>query len=133
MKNKFTFLKLFIFLLCSGILISFTQQSNEEKPNLVFEKTEHDFGKIRLGEGSVRYCFIFRNEGNAPLIINNVKSTCGCSFAYWSKEPIAPNETDSICVSYKNNISGFFKKTLKVYSNSDPKKINLIIKGETIK
>jgi hypothetical protein len=133
MKNIFILSKIFFALLFVGILISFNQQKKKEKPQLVFEKTEHDFGKIYLGEGTVQYCFVFRNEGDAPLIINNVSSSCGCSFAYWPRNPIAPQDTGSICVNYKNNRSGFFSKMLKVYSNTDPKRINLTIKGETIR
>ena len=48
------------------------------KPEISFEKTVIDYGTVNKGDNGVRE-FVFKNSGNAPLIISNVKSTCGCT------------------------------------------------------
>ena len=50
-------------------------------------------------EGGVRV-FEFTNTGNAPLIITNVQSTCGCTVPSKPKEPIMPGKSDKIEVKY---------------------------------
>ena len=77
--------------------------------------------------------FIFKNEGDSPLIINNVVPSCGCVTPSWTKQPIAPGDTGSVHVFYKSNMSGTFSKTIKVYSNSQGKRPVLKISGETKK
>ena len=50
-----------------------------QNPVITFEKTEHDFGKINEGDGRVSVVFSFKNEGMAPLVLSNVRASCGCT------------------------------------------------------
>ena len=50
---------------------------NSSAPKIEFEKLVHDFGTILHG-GDGTYEFVFKNGGTDPLIINNVRSSCGC-------------------------------------------------------
>jgi hypothetical protein len=47
-------------------------------PRIRFERTFQDFGLVSQGE-KVRRAYIFRNEGNSPLVIEKVASSCGCT------------------------------------------------------
>lgn len=94
-----------------------------------FVKTQHNFGTITFGEPAL-YDFVFTNTGNEPLIISNVKSTCGCTIVQWNNQPIAPGSSEKIPVSYDTKRSGGFSKGITVYSNAVNKEVILIIEGE---
>ncbi|MDH5379626.1 MAG: DUF1573 domain-containing protein, partial [Cyclobacteriaceae bacterium] len=47
-------------------------------PSFEFEKTDHDFGTITDGD-IVKHTFTFKNTGDAPLIIQSARGSCGCT------------------------------------------------------
>ena len=103
------------------------------QPKLAFDKTQHDFGKVSEGDGAASYDFAFKNTGTAPLIIQNVSTTCGCTTPEWTKEPIRPGAAGFIKVSYDvKGRPGAIDKSIAVYSNSTPSPVNLRIIGEVI-
>lgn len=93
-----------------------------------------DYGTITKESDSGIRSFEFKNTGDAPLIITNVQSTCGCTVPTKPKGPILPGQTDKIDVKYNMN-PGPIRKTITVESNA----VNvtdgmtaLKIKGEVI-
>ena len=50
-----------------------------QQPVITFSKTEHDFGKINEADGRVSTVFEFKNDGMAPLVLSNVRASCGCT------------------------------------------------------
>lgn len=94
-----------------------------------FETTEHDFGTIpEKGDGT--FAFVFKNTGKEPLILNNVRSSCGCTVPEWPKEPIKKGGKGTIKVSYNTRITGSFHKEITVYSNAEGDPVVLHIKGK---
>ncbi len=84
-----------------------------------FIETDHDFGDVKEEEGPITFTFEFVNKGNAPLIISNVKASCGCTTPGWSKEPVLPGEKGFVKAQYNPaNRPGSFRKSLTVTSNS---------------
>jgi len=63
-------------------------------PKMTFDKTFHEFGKIKKGEKR-EVTFNFTNTGNAILEIEIVTS-CHCTTLDYPIHPIAPNEGGSI-------------------------------------
>lgn len=61
----------------------------------------------------------FTNTGNAPLVIHNIKGSCGCLVPYWPNYPIQPGVMDSIKVDYDTNNIGPIGKTLSIYVNEE--------------
>ena len=106
--------------------------SQEMKPEISFEKTVIDYGTVNKGDDGVRE-FVFKNSGNAPLIISNVKSTCGCTIPKKPEKPILPGESEKIQVKYDTKRVGFIRKSITVTSNaaSSPTTI-LKIKGQVV-
>jgi len=106
--------------------------SQENKPEISFEKTVIDYGTVNKGDNGVRK-FVFKNTGNAPLIISNVKSTCGCTIPKKPEKPILPGESEKIQVKYDTKRVGFIRKSITVTSNaaSSPTTI-LKIKGQVV-
>ena len=87
------------------------------KPEISFEKTVIDYGTVNKGDNGVRE-FVFKNSGNAPLIISNVKSTCGCTIPKKPEKPILPGESEKIQVKYDTKRVGFIRKSITVTSNA---------------
>ncbi|MBN2481285.1 MAG: DUF1573 domain-containing protein [Bacteroidales bacterium] len=130
MKKFLSVLTISIFyvsLSCSQSLQS-DNRNNIDGLAIRFEETEHDYGNIAEG-GDGTYEFIFQNIGSEPLLLNNVRSSCGCTVPEWSKEPIPAGETGIIKVSYNTRITGSFSKSITVYTSADEKPVVLVIKG----
>jgi hypothetical protein len=105
------------------------QQESVLGPGIEFEITEHNFGIIpQGGDGTVE--FVFTNTGTEPLILSNVRSSCGCTIPQWPHEPIPVGGKESIKVKYDTNRLGQFNKTISVYSNANEQPIILKIWGE---
>ncbi|MFA9391616.1 MAG: DUF1573 domain-containing protein [Prolixibacteraceae bacterium] len=118
------YLLAFVLLLNSSVYI-FAQAQ------IKFSASEHDYGTIKEDGGLAETIFEFVNTGTAPLILNNVKATCGCTTPEWTKSPIAPNQKGSIKVTYNpQNRPGAFTKNVNVYSNTQPSVTVLTIKGK---
>ncbi len=116
------------FLVCffMGATLAFAQN----KPVISFDKTLHDFGEVLESNGDISYEFVAKNTGNAPLVLNRVTASCGCTTPNWTKEPIEPGKTGIIKVTYgAKGRPGPFSKTISVYSNADDKPYVLTIKG----
>ena len=93
-----------------------------------------DYGTVSKETDSGIRTFEFKNTGDAPLIITNVQSTCGCTVPSKPTEPILPGKTGKIDVKYNMN-PGPIRKTITVESNAinhEGGQISLKIKGEVI-
>jgi hypothetical protein len=116
-------------------MISLVAQDNQPaagtgKPaEITFEKLIYDYGKIPYGEDGT-YQFKFKNTGKGPLVITNVKSSCGCTIPEYPKAPIPKKKAGQIQVKYDTKRQGQFYKTIQVYSNGSKDPITLTIKGE---
>lgn len=121
--------KIFSTLFMALVAVAMTAQ----QPVITFEKTEHDFGKIHEEDGRVSVNFEFKNEGMAPLVLSNVRASCGCTTPTWTKEPVEPGQTGSITVTYNpNGRPGRFQKTVTITSNASEATKKVYIKGEVI-
>ena len=78
-------------------LISLGSLAQEKVAKIEFKTDVIDYGTIEKGSDGVRV-FEFTNTGNAPLIISDVKSTCGCTVPKKPEGPIMPGETGEIQV-----------------------------------
>jgi hypothetical protein len=93
-----------------------------------FDETTIDYGKIDKNANGVK-TFTFTNIGDQPLIIKDIKSSCGCTIPEKPKKPILPNEKGTIKVSYNTNIIGGFSKSITILSNVKEERTILKIKG----
>ena len=93
-----------------------------------FENEAIDYGKVALGSEGTR-TFEFTNVGDAPLIIKDIKSTCGCTVPKKPEAPIMPGQKGQIEVSYDTKRPGGFSKQITVLSNAKRPRTMLKIKG----
>jgi hypothetical protein len=88
-------------------------------PVIKFDKMEHDFGEIMDGT-PVETTFSYTNTGKSPLVVTNIKSTCGCTVPQdWSKEPLAPGESDKFTVKFNGKGNGNTMKAITVTANTE--------------
>lgn len=93
-----------------------------------------DYGTTTKKKDNGIRSFEFTNTGDAPLIITNVLSTCGCTVPTKPEAPIMPGKTGKIDIKY-NMSSGPIRKTITVESNAvnyESGRVALKIKGEVI-
>ncbi|MCY4781333.1 DUF1573 domain-containing protein [Sphingobacterium sp. UT-1RO-CII-1] len=95
---------------------------------LKFEKETHDFGTIPYNKPA-SYDFKFTNTGTAPIILSEVRPSCGCSVAEFTKTPIKPEESGTISVTYNAATKGPFTKQFTVKSNTKTPVKTLTVKG----
>lgn len=93
-----------------------------------FEKELINYGKIAQGSDGVRV-FEFTNIGDAPLIIKEIKSSCGCAIPKKPERPVMPGEKSQISVSYDTKRVGGFFKAITIFSNAKTERKSLKIKG----
>ena len=106
--------------------------AQEKVAKFEFESTVIDYGTVEKGADGLRV-FKFTNVGDAPLIVSNVKSSCGCTIPKKPEAPIMPGEKGEIEVKYNTNKVGLIRKTVTVFSNADTPTVALKIKGNVVK
>jgi hypothetical protein len=103
----------------------------QDVAKIAFEKTSHNFGSFMEAVGVQTTTFKFKNTGTVPLIVSNVRASCGCTTPNWTREPVAPNASGEITVSYDpKNRPGVFTKTVTVSSNAQNSNVILEISGQ---
>ena len=94
-----------------------------------WNETTHDFGKIKQNDPAA-VTFTVKNNGEAPLIMTAARSSCGCTVAEFTKEPIKPNESGIVKATYNSARAGAFTKTVTVTFDGIAAPEVLTIKGE---
>lgn len=83
-----------------------------------FEETEFDFGDIVKGTPQT-HIFKLKNTGDVPLVVSNVKASCGCTTPQKPEGPIEPGETGEINVRFSGNGNGSVKKSVTITANTE--------------
>lgn len=116
-----------------SLLFQFRLPGQDSKPVISFAQKDFNFGTFPESGGVVTHEFQFTNTGKVPLILNDVKASCGCTTPEWTKEPVLPGKSGNIRVTYNpKNRPGSFSKTIQVTSNSELPVVTLAIQGVVI-
>jgi hypothetical protein len=110
-----------------------SKRISDEKANvtsLKFDRLRHDFGDI-MGETDNGTSFRVTNTGDKPLIIDNVKASCGCTTPKKPEGPILPGKSDVIEVNFHPNADqkNEIIKTITVAANTEPRLSTLTIRA----
>ncbi|MEZ4925885.1 MAG: DUF1573 domain-containing protein [Saprospiraceae bacterium] len=89
---------------------------------------EHDFGILRQDHPAT-YVFSFKNVSGEQLILQTVRTTCGCTAADWTEAPIEPDSTGQISIEYDAYQRGDFSKKIRVFFDKQRKAEILKIYG----
>ncbi|TSJ41599.1 DUF1573 domain-containing protein [Fluviicola chungangensis] len=131
MKSS-TILLILSFVFTLGVKQVLAQPEVLNGPQIQFEKESHDYGTIENGSNG-DCIFTFKNTGNAPLILENVKGSCSCTVPQWPTEPILPGQTGEIKVQYNTSTAGPINKSVTITSNAVNEAVKVVrIKGNVL-
>lgn len=120
-----------LLILSAFILIgTFSKAEQPATSKIKFAKLEHDFGNQPQGK-PLTYEFEFTNISEEPVLLENVKASCGCTTPTWTKEPVMPKKTGSIKAQYNMAREGAFRKSITV-TTKDGENITLYISGNAV-
>ena len=92
------------------------------------EQDTIDLDTVRYGEKK-QIAFRIRNTGEVPLLIRDVRPSCGCTEAQWEKRPVQPGEETVVSVTFEPNSLGRFMKSIDVLCNTSSQLLRLNLKG----
>ena len=74
----------------------------------------------------------FTNKGDKPLIIKEVKASCGCLDVAFPKGPIAAGSRGEISLTFDAKLLGSFYKEVEVLTNASDKPSYVAIQGTVV-
>lgn len=109
-----------------GNIVQTQTVSKTAQPRILFTETQHDYGIVKEG-GTYDYTFQFKNTGKGTLVINDIKTSCGCTAVLISKKEIKPGGDGTLKVELdtKNRV-GRMSRTITIVSN-DPEEPNKVL------
>ena len=82
-----------------------------------FETRRFDTGSIGEDDAPASHTFRWCNEGEKPLVVTRVETSCGCVRASYSKAPVLRGEQGEITVAYHpKGHPGFFQHRILVFT-----------------
>lgn len=105
----------------------------ENPPIMTFDDDVFNFGEIAVGT-TVSHSYKFTNTGTTPLVIHDVKPSCGCTaLKNWPKGAIAPGESGEIPIEFTPTSGGEkVTRTISVVSTATPSVYKLTITGKVV-
>lgn len=110
------------------------EKEQKEEARMVLSTTEHDFGMVNRRGGDLQVTFRFRNEGETPLVLMRVITSCSCLKSHFSKRPVPAGEWGEITLTYEplKADPGVFNKVVQILSNSASGREIITIRGNSI-
>lgn len=113
--------------------ISVKNNFSQTPANFKFRNSTESFGKVFQKE-IVSLKYEFENTGDEPLLISDIKVTCGCTKPEWPSAPIKKGEKGEINVRF--DTTGKYDRqdrTIEVISNATGSPHKLRFKGVVLK
>lgn len=100
------------------------------KPQLVPTDPALHFGTIAEGD-TIDHVFTFTNQGDETLVIDRVRTSCGCTGTLLSQRKIAPGTSGEVKIHFNSNgMQGPVVKWIYLFSNDpDTPKTRLQLSG----
>ena len=103
---------------------------SESLPKVEVQQPVFDFGEVMRGQ-KVVHTFVFRNSGEAMLVVDRVKSTCGCTGVLLAEKNIPPGGEGTVKATFNSSkFKGYVEKRILLYSNDpDGNPTSFTVKG----
>ena len=118
-------------LLSLSLLLSlnFRQETGAGPVVAWLTEQDHDFGELRQDHPAT-FVFKFKNVATDTILLQTVRTTCGCTAARFTEAPIAPGATGEVTIEYDAYQRGGFSKKIRVFFDRQKKPEILWIRGE---
>ncbi len=123
-----------ILLLLGWAIVPSAVDQQAPKPGKVvtwLTETEHHFGDIRAG-ATAQFTFKFQNALAEPIVLQTVRTTCGCTAAEWTEAPVEPGAAGEVRIEFDADKAGYFRKKITVFFDKQRKAEVLWIDGEVL-
>lgn len=93
----------------------------------------YDFGVVREADGSVTGSAYVVNDGPDTTYVRDVRPSCGCTGAQYSRELLAPGDTTEVRFTY-NPVGrpGTINKTVKIYMGNEDERHVVRLTGRVV-
>lgn len=122
----------FALFLCVGS-VGMLAQDMVKQPKIKFEKVLEDVGTLSVRKGEKRTVkFVYANEGNAPLVLERVETSCGCTSVQLPKKAVKPGKKGVVKVTMDAthlDDRGVFGNIITIYYNSTLRYTRIRIMG----
>jgi hypothetical protein len=112
-----------------------TPENNGPTTSIEFLEEEFHFGNVFYPSENM-HTFKFKNTGDAPLVIESAKASCGCTIPNKPEEPIAPGEIGELDVIFRpkeGQAGSPVTKKITVVANTEPRETYINIKADVLK
>ena len=75
------------------------------------------------------FIFKFKNVHSDTILLQTVRTSCGCTAANWTESPIAPGAEGEVRIEYDAYMGGDFSKKIRVFFDQQRKPEILRISG----
>jgi hypothetical protein len=90
-----------------------------------------DCGQV-LFKSPVTAEFEMQNSGGRPLVIDNVRTSCGCTTVDYPQSPIPPGQKFMVKITYDAKQMGHFNKQIGIYGNGSEEPLMLSLRGVVV-
>lgn len=107
--------------------------ANEPKgADIEFVEKIVDLGTLAQDDDKQHVRLSFRNSGDVPLVITEVRTSCSCTTIKYDRKPVQPGESGvlNITVDPKKAPKGNFYRVLQVHSTAHSGVQNITLKAE---
>lgn len=114
------------------VVLFFLQILTNLDPKLQWTTPQtHDFGNVLRGQ-VVTYFFEYKNISNEPLVLDNVRTDCGCTASDWEETPTETGKIGKISITFESSKIGYFRKKITVWIRGQRTPEKLSIEGEVV-
>ena len=101
-------------------------------PQIYVPVSEVDMGTLYSGQKS-KHVFVIENHGDKPLVINKVRTSCGCTSAFSRDKVIEPGASTELAVQFNSkNFRGNVLKRILLLTNDPGGKTELRLRGNVL-
>ena len=112
-----------------GENVSQEEETSRTQTTMEVDRTEADMGRFDWREEQTAE-FVLKNTGRHPLVIFDVRTSCGCTHVEYDTKPTRPGDSLVLRVTYKADSPGHFRKEVTVRSNAEQELLKLTVTGE---
>ena len=97
-------------------------------------EVHHNFGDVARRGGDLVYELHYTNEGDQPLVLMRVVTSCSCLKAHFQHRPLKAGDEGVIRIVYEPQKSepGAFSKVIQIYSNSASGRVIFTVQGNAL-
>jgi hypothetical protein len=111
-----------LFMLSIVALLAFSPLYAEEPKgaDIEFKEKVIDLGLLAQDDDKQELRVSFRNTGDVPFVVTEVRTSCSCTTIKYDRKPVQPGESGvlNITVDPKKAPKGHFYRVLQVYSSA---------------